>query len=1118
MKLKQFAFVCILVLLTSLLAIITQAQQYNKLAEKVTINLLHGDADEVIRMIKKQVAYNIVYDPADLRSIRIDDLKFNAAPLGEVFEFLHRTKGLSFSVKNKTISIQKQVKSAPVQQAVVAGKVTEAATGNPLPGASVKVADGSSVLTNENGSFRIYVSPGKTLLVTYSGFQAKEVLPGDAGELLVALLPDSANLNEVVVVGYGTQRKEKITGAVATISGTELQKSQVGTFTEAMVGKLPGVQISTTTGAPGAAPSIRVRGTGSITAGNEPLYVVDGFPLGESALSTFNTGDIESVSVLKDASATSIYGSRGSNGVVIITTKRGKAGKARVSLNSYAGIQSITKKIDLLGPQEFADFAIDARNNAWVYLGNNASDPNSVRSPLYQISPYLYDKSKWVETDWQDAVFHKAPISNTQLSVNGGSDNVKYMLSGAYYQQNGTIRESGFKRYALRGNIDAQPLKVLRLSGTFSTSVVNNKMASDQGQFNNGVLGTLINSAPIYGLSNPDGSYPSTIGFGYGVSEVMNPMAFINEDNKRNNQYRTIVNLAAELQLLKGLSFKTMAGIDYNQSAINEFFKSFVNDVPANPGHVRQVTAAAGNYSSQTDFNWLSENTLNYNVKLGDKHNIDALAGFTAQKASIENVNIAATNFPNNLVPTLNAGQISGASTLKSEWSLLSYLARVNYSFSNKYFATATIRRDGSSRFGSDNRWGAFPSISAGWMVSNEDFFHASWVNALKLRASYGLAGNNDISNYGAIGLLAYSDYVIGGTRVSGITPSTLSNQYLSWEKSEQTDLAVEAGLFHNRISLVVDVYQRVSKDLLLNVPVPSILGITKTLANIGKVRNRGLEIGLNTRNIEGNFKWSTNLNFSMNRNKVLALGADGAPIIASTSGASHITSVGEPIGNFYGYIFDGVYNTKAQIDAQPHLATDRPGDPIVRDVKADGKINTDDRTVLGNYQPDFTYGVGNEFSYGNFDLSVMIQGVQGADIMNLGMRQSLSMTGRTNNLGMARDRWRSPEQPGNGKVFSAITDVYGVRRDASSFYMQDGSYLRIRNITLGYQLPAALIRRVGMSSVRIYATAQNPFTFTRYIGYNPEVSSYHTALTPGTDYFNYPLAKIYSAGINITF
>jgi TonB-linked SusC/RagA family outer membrane protein len=935
---------------------------------------------------------------------------------------------------------------------------------------------------------------------------------------VIALDRTDTSLGEVVVVGYGTQLKQKVTGSIATIGGSDLRQTQAPNFTDAMVGRLPGVQISTTTGVPGSMAAIRVRGTGSITAGNEPLYVVDGFPLGEQTLSDFNTADIESVSVLKDASSTAIYGSRGANGVIIVTTKRGRKGKAKIAYNSYAGMQEVSKKIDLLNPGEFVQYAIDARNNAWTYLGHSASDPNSARSPLYQISPYFYDQKSWVRTDWQDQVFRKAPVTDHQLSVSGGNDAFRYLLSGSWYQQQGIIKNSSFTRYSLRGNIDAQPTTWLHLSGTFFTSIVNNKLVADKGQFSDGILGTLINSAPIYGTKNPDGSYPSTVGFGYGVSEVPNPMTFINEDQNTSDQHRTTANLTATIDIFHGLAFKTMIGFDYASIDSDEFFKSYTDDLPANPGQVREVIPATGSYAAQSDFNWLSENTLNYTFNLGADHSFEALAGFTAQKATNHSANINAVNFPNNLVPTLNAGQISSAGTFRSEWSLLSYLARINYAYKNRYFATATIRQDGSSRFGSDNRWGTFPSISAGWMLSNEAFFNMPWVNTLKIRGSYGLAGNNDISDYGAIGLLSYSNYVIGNSRVSGISPSTLSNTALSWEKSAQGDIGLEAELFRHRVNLIFDIYQRTSNDLLLDVPVPSILGLSNSLENIGKVRNQGLEIGLTTHNLVKKFKWSTDINFSINRNKVLALGSDGAPIISNTVGDSHITKVGMPIGNFFGYIFDGVYNTQDQIDKHAHQTTDRPGDPIVRDVSGDGKISTDDRTVLGNYQPDFTYGIGNNFSYASFDLTINIQGVQGAKIMDLGMRQSLSMNGRTNNLGIARDRWRSPDQPGNGKVFKAMTDVYGVRRDASSFYMQDGSYLRVRNIILGYSFSPSLLNRLRLSTLRLYVSAQNPFTFTNYIGYNPEVSSYHSALTPGVDYFNYPLAKTFSAGLNLTF
>ncbi|TDQ08652.1 TonB-dependent receptor [Pedobacter metabolipauper] len=1082
----------------------------------VHVNLKDQKLKEAFSQLNKQT--NVVFLYADLEELNKKvNVNMEEIPLQNALNQLLTAHSLTYELDGNKILIQKTKAIRNTLKGTVVDELQK-----PLPGVTVKVKGKSMVTsTNTEGEFSLTTDNiQETLTFSYIGFITVEKLVHSNALSNIRMKADENSLDNVVVVGYGTQLKEQITGSIATISGKEIQKSQVGTFTEAMAGKLPGVQISQITGVPGAAPSIRIRGTGSITAGNEPLYVVDGFPLGKEALSNFNMGDIESVSVLKDASSTSIYGSRGANGVIIVTTKRGEQERTNLTLSSYFGIQQISKKLDLLSPDEFIDFAIESRNNAWEYLGGKRDDPNSLRSPLYQISPFFTDKDSWVITNWQDEIFDIAPVRDHQLSVSGGSNTLRYLVSGGYYGQDGIIRNSDFKRYSLRTNIDAQPYKNLNVSGSINTTIVNQKNAQDEGQFGNGIIGSMINFPGIFGGQNADGSYPSFRGFGYGVSEVPNPLEFINEYNDKTKQFRTIANLSAQLKLAKGLSVKSMIGIDYNLSQNNTFINGYKYNVPNNPNHVSGTTIPSGSYESLSDLNWLSENTINYNFKLGNNHNFETLGGFTAQKASIEGAGITATNFPNNLVPTLNAGQITGASTSRSEWSLLSYLARANYNYGDRYFASATIRTDGSSRFGDNKRWGIFPSLSVGWMLSNEEFFDVSWINFLKLRSSFGLSGNNEISNYGSIGLLSYSDYIIGGNLVSGISPATLSNKNLSWERSEQFDIGVDIGLLKNRINLVVDAYQRVNNNLLLNVSVPSILGVSNSLQNIGKVRNRGLEISLNTKNTTGKFSWNTELNISTNRNIVLALGPKGDPIISSSNGVSHITEIGKPIGNFLGYIFDGVYNTVQEVNDHPHISTDAPGDPMVRDVNGDGKITSDDRTILGNNQPDFIYGVNNNFSYGSFDLGIMIQGVQGADIMNLGMRQSMSMTGRTNNLGIARDRWRSAEQPGNGSVFKAITDVRGVRRDASSFYMQDGSFLRVRNITLGYNFTSSLTKKLGLSAARIYAAAQNPFTFTNknYLGYNPEVSSYHNALTPGVDYFNYPLSKTYSLGLNITF
>jgi len=1110
---------------------ILQAYAVDTYSQKTKLSLDFSDTEliKVLDNIEVESEFFFLYNEKLLDTGRKVNIEVDDQPINTILDNLFAGTNVKYTIIDRKIILapdflakdMEEVKS--VQQQTVTGKVTDSQTGEPMPGVNILIK-GTTIgtTTDVNGLFTIDVPDRSDILVfSFIGYKIQEIPFNNQSVINVALSSETLSLEEVVVVGYGTQIKRDVTGSMSVVQTSKIKEFNVGSVSEALVGMTPGVKVSQITGAPGASTSIRIRGVGSITAGNEPLYVIDGFPIGDDALSNFNMNDIESISILKDASSTAIYGSRGANGVILITTKRGKSGAPKVTFDTYYGFQKVTKKMDILSPDEFVEFATDAVNNAWEYLGHDKNDPMSSRPTFYQIPPYYLDKNSWVMTDWYDEIFRDAPIQNTQLSVIGGTESIRYKINGSYFDQTGIIKNSDFKRYTLGINMDVNITKKLILTLGLNSTKIDNKIVPTTHQWNNGVVATAISLPGFFTKINEDGSYPSFAGMGYSVSAVRNPMVFINEYDQNEDKNRVLGNVSITYDIIKGLSFKSLFGFDNNDLKNNYFQKSFRNDVPAVTNYSKSTVNAIGGFTTNSSFNWLSENTLNYNVKLDNIHSLNFLVGMTAQKAVMEESSISATNFPDNLVPTLNAGQVSSASTTISEWSMLSYLSRINYGLSDKYFISMSIRADGSSRFGGQNRWGYFPSVSVGWIASEEQFLkNISAINYLKIRASYGLAGNNSIPNYGAIGLLSYSNYVIGGKIISGLVPSTLSNANLGWEASEQINAGVELGLWKDRIKLVTDIYQSISEDLLLNVPVPSILGVTSSLQNIGKVRNRGLEFSIVTQNLSGRFDWTTDFNISFNRNKVLALGPSGDPIRAFTyQYETNITQVGRSIGDYYGYVFEGVYNTQEEIDNHPHLVTDRPGDPIVKDVNNDGQITVSDKTVLGNYQPDFLYGMTNTFTYRNFDLSVFIQGVYGNEIMNLAMYQIASMTGRTNQLGLARDRWRSPEEPGNGKVFKASIDVRGVRRDASSFYIYDGSYLRIRNITLGYNFNPSVISKIRASDARIYLSTQNPFTFDKYVGYNPEISSYNSsALTPGVDYFGYPLSKNLILGISVTF
>jgi TonB-linked SusC/RagA family outer membrane protein len=1056
-----------------------------------------------------------------------------------------------------TIALVNQVQT-------ITGRVTDAQDGSPIPGVNVVVQGTTTgTATDANGEYELEAPDDAEVLVFSAvGYVRQEVPINGRTTINVQLQSDVEALEEVVVVGYGTQQRAEVTGAVSSVSAQDVQDLAVESFETAIQGKLAGVEVRQATGEPGASPTIRVRGTGSISAGNDPLFVIDGLPITRdegaqgtlfrrrstftpptlNPLATINTSDIESIEVLKDASAAAIYGSRGSNGVVIITTKKGsRSGSPVVRYNGYYGVQSATNVPDMMNSREIVDFTIDARNNNYIQkYGSAPPDPRTndgrpddgfVLIPEKYIE---YDQGeRSTNTDWLDLITKPAPMYSANVSVSGGSDDVGYFVSGGLFQQDGIIQGSDFSRYSLRVNVEADPVEFVRVGANLSTSLSQqNRLPASAPYFARppGIVYSAMVHSPVIEPYNDDGTPNQLNGQSYlggGTTSASHPIAIRNAIDEDLDHHRTFGTAFAEFDLGYDMLFKSQFGAD-----LSDYTRNFYR---ANSLLYRTATAGEpyAQSGSSRSFSWLSENTLTYDRDYGD-HSVNALLGFTAQKERNDLNSIIAQNFPDDEVPTVNGGQVTDGTSTAEEWSLLSYLARVNYAFQQKYLLTATIRADRSSRFGSNNQTGIFPSASAGWRISEEPFMQdITSVSDLKLRVSYGVTGNFLIPNYGSFGLLGSADYISGGGQnvISGVAPGSIGNDDLTWETTRELNVGLDAGFFNDRVSLAADYYQSTTSDLLLNVSLPAATGFETFLTNIGEVQNRGLELVLSTNNLVGDFSWSTDINFSTNRNEVTELGPEGAPILSSgAAGLRHITRIGNEIGSYYGYVVEGVYRDQAAVDnALPDTeAPDpAPGDFIFKDIagggpngdQPDGQITPDDRTVTGSYFPDFTYGITNSFRYRGFDLNVFIQGVEGREILNLTSRHMKNGEANFNSYAIFNERWRSPENPGNGEVPRADrqTGLHGNNNRPSSFQVEDGSYIRLRNVTLGYSFPIAFLG-TETRRARLYLSGQNLITITDYLGFNPEVNLQSTPLTPGEDYGAYPLSRVFTLGVDLTF
>ncbi|PJJ09324.1 TonB-linked SusC/RagA family outer membrane protein [Flavobacterium sp. 1] len=1017
----------------------------------------------------------------------------------------------------------------PLIQSKLDGTVVNKISNLPVAGASVIIKGTThGVVTDAEGKF--YFQTGQkfpyTLIITYIGYKKAEVI-ADGSPLIVNLEEDLQELNELVVVGYGTQKKKDITGAISSIPKANL--AQVTSSADNLLrGAIPGVVVTQSSGRPGATSSVRIRGGNSITAGNEPLYVVDGVLIyndnsngtagvtyagaGVNVLSTINPADIESIDVLKDASATAIYGSRGANGVVLITTKKGTKGQDNISYQGYFGIQNVSKKIDLLDASQWASL----RNDVQASIGQAPSFSATQIEALKTSGGY----------DWQSAAFNSAaPVQNHQLTFSGGDDRSRYAVSSGYFNQEGIVIGSDFKRISLRANYERNYSQAFKfgVNANYSNSI-SNGVGTNGGTAagrNPNPLVSILLTAPVVPIRNDDGSYNVTNN-PYATSVngyVPNPINDLGNTVNETKINRILTSLFGEYKINKEITAKVAVSGDVINTKQNYYAPS--NTTTGAP------TKGLASSGDRLVSSVLNENTLNYNTHFGEDHKFSALAGYTLQYTQGEVVNAGANTFVNdaNTYNALQDGVAVKPYTEAFESVLKSWLARANYSYKGKYNLTVSARADGSSRFGTESLWGYFPSAGFSWNITEEDFAkNIKGISDAKLRLSAGTTGNQEIGNYLSLASIGSVNYAFGGTLQTGLAPTRLANPDLRWEKTDQYNIGLDLSLLDRKINFVFDAYYKKTNDLLISVPVPLTSGFATVLQNIGGVENKGIEIGLITENIKTEtFSWNSNFVFSANRNKVLEIG-NGVnqffPIVPNGSLLQQqpvTVKVGLPLGTFWGYKTNGIFQTQEEVNTQPKinsLANTKIGDRKYVDTNGDGIITALDKGDLGSSQPKFVGSFSNTLSYSNFDLSFSFQGAYGGKIFNALNQQLEISTLGTNAAATLLDRW-TPTNPSN-EIPRATSSPLGI---VSERYVEDASFLRLKLITLGYTFPKSISSKIGTKSIKIYVSAENLFTWTKYTGYDPEVSSYEqNNLYPGIDFGAYPNSKTFITGLNVTF
>ncbi|AYQ35617.1 SusC/RagA family TonB-linked outer membrane protein [Runella sp. SP2] len=1119
---------CLLAVIFTGVSLANEVNAQEILKQKVSVHVENQGVRQALTVIEKQIKIRFAYRPTALPADRKITLIASNEPLSEVLGKLTRSLRLRYEIIGQQIILTPEKEAAPVpassgalpREAVVPlarkiGGVVNDESGTGLPGVSVVVKGTTrGTTTNADGRFDLEVpNDNATLVFSYLGYVTQEVMVGNQVQLTIALKVDAKSLEEVIVVGYGVQRKSDLTGAVGTVKGEALQERPSASLNQALSGRITGVNVSVNSGRPGGRANIRIRGNTSVSVANNPLYVIDGVILnaadlanGSTPMDYINPNDIASIEVLKDASATAIYGARGANGVILVSTKRGSKDGGRVSYDTDFSVGVLPRKIPLLNSEEFLRIEDVAYENARKYdpvgwAGGKYVDPKTKRT-----NPLLFDSSgkPLYNTDWQDESFRKALTQNHQLSFTGGNSKDNFGVYLGYRNEDGLMTGSWLKRFSGRFVVDSQIKKWLKVGGALSYNDQNESQVDPLGAGGIIAMRQVLEALPIIPVRYPDGrwggneDYPGMEGGGNPIHVATERLYYLKTQTMLGNIYTNIT-------LAKGLELRTTLGTNVINQRNDYYGGRTLNYISRNQGGDAYITNERHN-------SWQFENYLTYNTKFKSIHSINALLGLAWQHVDRFSSQARAQRFQDDYFQfnNLGAGAVAVAPTSStSAYGLNSYFGRINYSLKEKYLLTFTGRIDGSSKFGSANRYAVFPSAALAWRVIDEDFMKGiPVISNLKLRTSYGLTGNSEITAYQALAGLGNYSVIFNNTRQIGIGVNRLANPDLRWEKTAQVDAGIEVGLFNNRLNLEFDVYRKLTSDMLLSAPVPSSSGYTTVSQNIGSMENRGIELGINSVNVATpNFNWSTAFNISINRNKVIAL-TGGADIF----NGSTIIREGQPVGSFFGFVHQGTWSLAEESEAARYLK--KPGDIKYQDVNQDGVINDNDRVIIGKGIPDGFGTLSNTFSHKNLELMIDLQFMYGNDVLFRSKHSAEDRTGIANSFKTVLNAWTPERQNTNIAQTRPVSAGYNTNNDTDR--VQDGSFIRGRNLLLSYRFPTKMIEKIHLNRLRAFASVQNFFLRTKFEGYDPEVSTSGSAFDQGVDLYAYPKPRVFMVGLNI--